>query len=483
MNARRAVDPVPAPWAIYARLSKAQEGGLDKVADQVKLCLDYAEAHDIPTDPALVFTDNSLSAWRKNVKRPEWDRMMKMAEADQLPGILVWEVSRFCRRPMDAEKLIQLAEGGSMTVAGPGGRHDLTTPEGRKSFRDASSQAAYESDTISKRSKLGLARKMRDGMPFGGSERVFGFEEDLLTQRPEEAAVIVEVAQRMLSGESLASLARELTERGVRTVTGRDFNALTLRQVMWRSRNGGEVEHENKVVGTMPGEPILDRETYDAVRAELQSRRRGRPATGRHLLSGIVQCGRCKPRRTLNGITVNKGDRSVRTYKCVPDRGGCGLTVLADPVEALVAEHMTALMADTEFVAGVASEEAHLSAARAERQTTLAAIEAQLVSLEVKWAAGELDKAPRAYDQAKATLDKRYAAAQKALDDVGGAGHLLSLAVPSAGDWATMTPEEQRKMIEALHVSIAVKPGTGGHFQPKRVVITRAQPRKRSRRS
>jgi DNA invertase Pin-like site-specific DNA recombinase len=463
------------PWAIYARLSTAQDGGLAKCEYQVKVCEEYAAGLGIPTDPALVFIDDALSAWKKGVMRPGWDQLMAIAERGEIPGILLWESSRFTRRLKDAEALIDLAENSGLTVAGPGGRFDLTTKEGRRDLRTAATQAEYESDVISARAKDGFRRMARAGKPVGGAARVFGFEADGVTQRPDEAKVIRETADRMLRGEPVTTIAADLTERGVKTTLGNDFTVVTLRQVMMRTRNGGHIEHLGKVVGTIEGEPILDAETYAAVRSVFASRRRGRPNSGRYLLTGIATCGRCG--KKLSGQTIREpNDKYVRLYKCTKKGGGCSLSVRAEPVDDRVGEEMTALLSDRKTMTRVAAEEAKLSDERAQRLAKVSAIEKQLVSLEVKWANGEL--LDEAYEEAKAVLDRRRAAASSTVDGLGVAG--APFAFTAAQRWGEMTTAEKRVAIEHLHLGVTIEPGKGGcRFDPKRVVITR--PRQRSR--
>jgi DNA invertase Pin-like site-specific DNA recombinase len=58
-----------------------------------------------------------------------------------------------------------------------GGEYDLTTANGRKTFRDQLNAAAYESDRLSTRVKRGKRVKATRGEP-NHSWRPFGFEQD-----------------------------------------------------------------------------------------------------------------------------------------------------------------------------------------------------------------------------------------------------------------------------------------------------------------
>jgi site-specific DNA recombinase len=466
------------PWAIYARLSKAQDGGLDKVEHQVRLCRKHAEDRGLSTDAALVFIDDSLSAWKKSVRRPGWDRLMAVAGRGEVAGILVFAVDRFTRRPRDLEALIELADEHGVAIDGPrSGRLDLTTATGRQQARWMALQAAAESDNTSERIKATLGRKMRDGKPMGAG-RSYGFEVGGTEQRPDEVAVIREVARRMLAGEAVMAICRDLNERGERTSRGGAFNSANLVRLMVRPRNGGHVEHQGRIVGTIPGKPILDEDTYDNVVALVSGRRRGRRASGRYLLTGLARCGRCG--RAMNGNSRHKDGRTRRVYICAPQRGGCTLSISADETDAIVAEAMMALLADTEAMAGVIEEEAHLGNARAEHLARVDAVEEQLAELEVKYAAGEIVR--RAYERAKPVLDKRLAKERAALDGLAHGGRSAFAIDPSA-DWAAMTPDEQRALIgAALGVTIMPSDGTQGRmFDPSRVVIDRPGQRKRRR--
>ncbi len=49
---------------------------------------------------------DGLSAWKKNVRRPGWERLLQRVESGESDGIVVWHTDRLFRQPRDLEKLI-----------------------------------------------------------------------------------------------------------------------------------------------------------------------------------------------------------------------------------------------------------------------------------------------------------------------------------------------------------------------------------------
>lgn len=446
------------PWATYARLSKAMTGDIEKVEYQTKMCQDYAAARSLTVSPAHQFEDTSLSAWKKGVRRPQWDALMEAAQRGEVAGVIVYAVDRFTRRPKDLEALIELAETHGLIIEGPrSGRLDLTTATGRQQARWMAMQAASESDNTSERAKATLAKKMRDGQPMGAG-RSFGFEIGGMIQRPAEVAIVREIAERMLAGEPLQSLAAEMNVRDLRTTRDGPWTGSNLGRMLGAGRYGGHVEHHGEHVGTIPGEPVLDAETYDAVQALLASRRRGRRPTGDFLLTGLLTCSDCQ--RTMNGArrwrSLKDGTRP-RAYTCPRQRGGCGRAILAQQTEEIVGDHMIELLSDPEAVAKIVAQNDGLNEARSVRVAQLQAIEDRLTDLEVKWAAGELIQS--AYNRAKPVLDAQRLKVLAGLEELSPAAAIS--AYDANVEWGALHDTEKREVIRQYGVRIEVLPHQG----------------------
>ena len=215
---------------------------------------------------------------------------------------------------------------------------DLSTASGRAVARTLAAWARYESEHKSDRVRRKLKQNAEQGKPHGGTprkegglgRRPFGYGADCVTIDAAEATVIREAAARIIGGETLRSVTAWLNTSAVPTVTGRTWITPTVRGILTNPRYAGlratgRGVHA-RIVGKAIWDPILDRATFEQVRAILTdpARRTNRSART-YLLSGLVRCGRCdavmgaKPRRDGPGVTV-------RTYCCVsgPGRGACG---------------------------------------------------------------------------------------------------------------------------------------------------------------
>jgi hypothetical protein len=237
---------------------------------------------------------------------------MARLESGESDGVVVFNLARFARRPADGERLITAAERG-LAVLDSGAEYDLTSASGRKTFRDGLSAAAFYSDDISEASRRGKQLKASKGKV--DKRRSFGFEGDGVTLRQSEADVQREMARRLLAGEPQCLLMDELNERGVLSANCKPWKYTTFRDMMIRPRAAGLIAHNGAVVARLPGDPILDHDTYGRIVALYASRRAGRQPSGRYLLTGIAVCGLCGA--TLSGRPMEDGRK---IYWCRPRR-------------------------------------------------------------------------------------------------------------------------------------------------------------------
>ena len=128
------------------------------------------------------------------------------------------------------------------------------------------------------------------------------------------------------TGSLLVSVVRDLNSRGVKPVGGGIWRRQVLRDLLRSARVSGQREHLG-VLTKGVWDPILSPTDTLRLRANFHP---GAPRPRRHLLSGILRCGKCGGRM---GSYANHGFR----YVCRKDEGGCGgLSITAPWVEQVV---------------------------------------------------------------------------------------------------------------------------------------------------
>jgi DNA invertase Pin-like site-specific DNA recombinase len=303
---------------IYTRISLAAIGDTTKTGDQERICRELAAR--LGWDVTEVYCDHSKSAWQKNRKRKQWDRMLADVERGRINAIVVYHGDRLVRRPQDLSKLLDLADNKGVKLASPTGTYDLD--KNRLELWIRAAFAEEESQRTSERRQDQYKRWRREGRVRTGGRggRAYGFAKDGLALVPAEVTVIQEAAQRVLAGEPTLAIARDLTARGHRTPAGGPFTHGTLRKMLGRARYAGLMPD-----GVSPAawQPVLDQATWEAVRGALEAKAAGfgyATNARRWLLSGIARCGAPGCGAPLAIKTENRAGKTPG-YRCI--QPGC----------------------------------------------------------------------------------------------------------------------------------------------------------------
>lgn len=448
--------------AIYVRISRDRAGeGLGvqrQESDARQLCATRG------WEPAVVFVENDTSAYNGR-RRPEYERLLEAIAAGDIEAVVAWHPDRLHRSPVELERFIDLVEAHRVAVATvQGGDYDLSTASGRMTARVVGAVARHESEHKGERQRAKMAQLAAAGGVSGGGRRPFGYAEDRRSIDPAEAAVVVELAGRVLAGESLRSIALDLNARGVPTVTGRPWSTHVVRKMLLNPRLAGLRAHHGKVVAKATWPAIIDEATHQRLVATLTAPARTTAVVARrYLLSGLAYCGRCGAR------LIAHPRQGRRTYACRqgPNGPGCGgIRVVAEPLEQLVVER-AANRVDELDLAGRGPDEAALLAA-------ITDVEARLDQLAGDWADGTLDR--RSWLAARARLDERLGELRGQLATVAHDAALAPYAsTPGAlaAAWEGLTFDVQRAVLSALvdRVTIGPPAARGSRFDPGRVSV------------
>ncbi|MEY2454082.1 MAG: site-specific recombinase [Acidimicrobiaceae bacterium] len=280
---------------IYTRLSHDSTGGEQTAtARQEKACRAFAELRG--WDVAEVFEDVDLSAYKRGVVRPSYERMLEQIASGRISGVVVWKLDRLVRRPTEFERFWSVCEKADAFIASAMEPIDASTDLGIALVRILVTFAQLESATISVRITAKHRESAEAGKPPPGLAP-FGWVKGMRELDPAEAELIREAARRMLDGDNVYAISRDWFDRGVRSKRGAPISSSVLRNTLVAPRLVGDRAYHGEVVARDCFPAVLDRATFALVGASLSGRHhQGWSTRAKYELTGLLRCGRCGAR-------------------------------------------------------------------------------------------------------------------------------------------------------------------------------------------
>lgn len=363
----------PRQAAVYVRISSDPDGLRLGVTRQEEDC--RALAQRLGWIVAEVYADNDVSA-SKGKRRPEFERMLRDCETGKRDGILVYNTDRLTRRLVELATFLDWRDRNSVPFASTEG-DDSETANGRMVIEIKGVVAQQEARRISERVKRSHLQLAQQGKIGGGGSRPYGYEQDRRTVRPAEAAVIRRIAEHVLAGESLTSIAKSLDNDGIPCPAASNrWQRGVIKRMMIGPRLAGLRVYRGAIMLSESGEPvrgewepILDTTTWEAVREVLTEPARNFNAgriDRKYLLSGFLRCN-CGAK--MYGVHKH----GQPEYMC-PTLRGCGKTHRkAIPLDAHVTELVLRYLEGQEVETAV-EEAGTLDAEIAEAERSLSAL-------------------------------------------------------------------------------------------------------------
>lgn len=444
---------------LLARISSDKEEGTDtSIRTQVEYGTNY-----VATKPnwqlVKVITEEGVSGFKENTPRPLLEQALRMIETGQADILLVWKLDRLTRsllRFMGYWGRIQAAGGQFASVVE---QFDTTTTMGRLMLLIVATFAEMESEMKRDRALPFHEDRRKQGLPVGGP-RPYGYVrgKNTLTVVDDEAAIIREMAESVLTGMSLSHIATMLKSAGIHgPYTDKDDQPidLTIKGIKGILTGPTVAALRKNTDGTFcPGnwQPILDLETWESVRVILNDPQRrtsfnqGKPA---HLLTGFVQCSEC--RVTMARKTHPRGLRLL----CRNCNSSIPMQVADDAVTLWLMDAIDAQEWQNLKEQG-----------RGYDPVVVAKLEAEKVEIAEMKESGEIDLAQ--FRILNRDLNTRIAAAQ---DET-------PLDLPDIADlqsgWETLDLVGQRTIIQTLLESVQIDKHSAGTQGRDRVKIHRA---------
>ncbi len=447
--------------ALYLRISQDRTGDAAGVNRQEEDCRQLAA--DLGWEIGEVFVDNDRSA-TTGKPRPAFARMLAEIEAGRVGAVVAWHTDRLYRKLADLEQIIPVFESHKVVVRTcRSGELDLATPTGRMLARILGSVASHEGEQKADRWKRSYRQRREAGQVYRSGPRHFGYNRDG-TVREDEAETLRWLAAEIMKGARLPTLCRQLDAKGVRTTLGNTWRQPSLRNLLSSPRLAGLVVHDGETLPGVVGDwtPILDRTTWETVRAAIDTKY-SKPASARMaLLSGLIFCGRegC-------GKRLYRSYRKGPIYTCKrdPQQSAGHIAVMAEPVERMV-----------EAAARRALDDPRVRRSLAVRLDTAGAgvhvdamdmIETRIGLLEAELRDAAGTRAAQSLSRAINDLDDQL---QKHRDQLAAA---TTVQLPGRGEeWPTGL-ERRAALIRVVVAAVWVDPARkrGARFDPSRIRI------------
>lgn len=470
---------------LYGRISQDDRGDAAGVQRQLEDARALAEVRGWDVVAELV--DNDVSAFNGR-HRPGYTRLMEMVADGEVDRVVVWHLSRLWRARAERAAGIDVFKDNRVSIAAVRGPElDLGSAYGRGMAGLMGEFDTMESDVKSERVARAAEQRAHAGkpngtVPYGYRRRYVTDEDGRVVDRVDEphepeSAVVREVVDRLLAGDTLRGITDDLNSRrvpppgvghrlGRRAVGNTDgtrWGRTSVRKLAMRPTNIGQRVHRGVVVAEHAWEPIVDRARHDQVVALLTQPARGSgrgSGRRRNLLSfGVGECGVC------GGVLRVAPKGGHRLYVC--NAHGC-VGRRQEWVDE-VAERVMRATLQRDDVRQLLTPAPGDDAAAAE----LAQLRGRLSDASEAYAAGRLPL--DALTHITTVLGQQIAEAEKTLSATRRPVPAVVRGVLSAGDvaarWDALDVADKHTVMDALGLRVTVLPARGGAgFKPESVV-------------
>lgn len=472
-------------WDLYCRLSKAHNGSTETVDRQDR---DMTRAVKPPDTIGKRYKrDNDRSAWKTSVIRKDFEELLRcIEEGTSAEGIFVWHLDRYTRQMWDLERLLHLVETGQaksgFLLRSLQGTWDLRIPEDRSALRKQCIHAQDSSTDTSRRVRDKLTDRIAyEVKPLGGWTYATNPDGEILLP---QAKVLRELARRRALGEEWPFIAEDFNARDdvPPLRSGQPFTRTNLRAILYNPRNAGIIMRNGEAVGRLP-QAIFTEEEWAKITAMRLGAKRGRPISGRYLLTGLIECGVCGGKMRgvpIGGRGANPDGSKRQVYKC--HGVGCSRTITAAHVEKLVIQTVMTALSNPDYVGMHKTARIALDREADSARRKLELARASLAEVMIKEGTGLLDELSAR--RAKETLGTQITTMQAKLTEVSDPGYTVTrLTKSTLAQWETSSTEQRRQLVSVVVRAVVVNPpsprrptgygpfGGGSGFDPDRVQI------------
>lgn len=265
---------------VYARVSTLQEEQEDSFENQKKY---YSRLINNQNNLKLIEVYGDRYSGTSN-KREEFKRMINDAQHNKFDLIIVKSISRFARNIIDCHKYLHHLKSLNITVYFD--QEKISSKDQRLEFVMGvlSLCAEQESRSISDNIKWSYRRKEKEGIRHLGNNRILGYDEINGILKPNEKSYIVKMIYDLyLEHKSLTKVRTILQKRNIPTLRNKTvFGTKTIWNILTNPIYTGDrilqkkaprdfytkkpsLKNWNSYLIRNNHEPIIDKDTFDAV--------------------------------------------------------------------------------------------------------------------------------------------------------------------------------------------------------------------------
>lgn len=481
--------------AIYARVSSAAQRDAHTIENQLRVLPAYVAAQGWQIVGTYVDDGRSAKAGKLEA-RDGFARLVRDAEQRKFDILVVVDIDRLTRTDDMLERaqiLGPFQKAGIDIVTPSGGRFDLRSLTGELYVTLQAQFAAEENRKRAERIRAGKLRAIAEGRkPAGPTPYGLAYSRATGSWSIDEpaAAIVREIFDRVVAGETCAAIAVDLHARGIRPPRSRgQWQRHNVHQIVRKRYAVGEwvADKRQRLMIQVPA--IIDEETWEAAQdALLAHGKRGLVKT-RHvyLLEGLGVCATCGSQIRIRASTRGtRGGVSPAAYVCRRrqdpplgvERCTAPIVHVRDADERVWAR-ISEVLQDPGLVDAIERRQRTLAADAAgwrsdaeEWRRKLAKLDRHEAALLARFRRDQISEAAldvelAAVARERSALRVQLAAADRAMSDTGSeAASVERIAVDLRELAGSATTEERQRVVRAL-----VRRG-GAVFDQGRVKLT-----------
>ena len=253
----------------------------------------------------------------KDLDRPQMKRLLKDIKKGNIDVVLVYRLDRLTRSVLDLYLLLQTFEKYNVAFRSATEVYDTSTAMGRLFITLVAALAQWERENLAERVKFGIEQMIDEGKkPGGHSPYGYKFDKNFNCTIIEDEANVVRMIYRMYcDGYGYRSIADRLNELGIKPRIAKEWNHISIRDILTNDIYIGTYRWGNKVIHNNHT-PIISEALFRKAQKAKEKRRVDRTRVGKFLLTGLLHCGNCNGHKVQGTFDKRDGKTYYRCTKC-----------------------------------------------------------------------------------------------------------------------------------------------------------------------